>query len=1332
MLKVVSQDITFQHITPDDGLSQISVNDLYQDERNFIWIATREGLNCYNGANVTVYKKQRENKFGLLSNNILRITGDKKGNIFLLCAEGVVRYSIEKDAFSIVLESNDVTAISYNDELLIARDNKVFGYNESTRDFDLLFQLSHQKYIITSLFKDKNGSLYIGTSANGVFTVDKNKSQLNQIISTGNITSFYQDSDDDIWIGSWENGLYRVVDNKVTNYRHKINNPQSIQSDFTRAVSEDSQGNIWVGTLLGLSKFDKETETFKDYTASNEVDGLTNSSIWCIMKDHQGTLWIGTYFGGVNYFNPEYEIYTYYPASKVENKGLSSSVVGKMTEDKDGNLWICTEGGGVNVFNRQKRTFKWYKHDESNANSLSHNNVKSIYYDEAKDVMWIGTHLGGLNKLDLKPNRFTHFKTTENGSQSLPSNIIRDIVPYKGKLLLATHSGVVLFDPSTGQSNLLFQKDKKGFLLKIILDLFIDHQGILWISVEGEGIFKYDFESEMLENFDEESAPANSRLVYNIIEDQDNNLWFSTADNGLQQFNRAENKFEHYNVHNSGLISDCIYEVREADANKLLVISSQGFSVFDKDEKKFTNYNKYNGFPLTTINEYGLYLTKDGEIFLGGVKGMVSFNEKSLSSSEKPYNILFSRLYVNNKEVKTGDETGILKKTLSETDEIILESSHSIFSVEYTATNYISANRDDIIFKLEGFSDDWTNTKDQPTITYTNLNAGEYTLIVKNESKNDSEEHIAKLRIKVLPPFYKTGIAYTLYFVILATGLFFMVKTYKDRLKLETALKYEQKHLQDIEELNQTKLRFFTNISHEFRTPLTLIVGQIEMLLQAPNIAPVVYNKILQVYKNSIQLKDLISELLDFRKQEQGHMKIRVSKHNIVEFLYENYFYFVEYAALRQINLNLVKEISALDVWFDGKQMQKVINNLLSNAFKYTKAEDTISITIRRIDDRAIIEIKDTGTGINDGELTKIFDRFYQTDQLKSMNTGTGIGLALTKGIIDLHQGTIEVESEEGRGSIFTISLQLGNEHFSSEQINEEEISNERVNIDKEKSDLLLKAEGLIDDVETKVHRIEGAKILIVEDNDSLRDMLSYLFEPFYTVLTASDGEEGLEMVKEESPDIVLSDVVMPRMTGTELCKAIKKDIDTCHIPVVLLTAKTAIEHNLEGLKIGADDYITKPFNTNLLVSRCNNLVNNRIMLKEKFSKQPTMDAKILATNPLDKIMMDKATSIIDKYLDDTEFTVDKLAEEIGMARTVLYKKFKAVSGKTPNDFIMLIRLKKAAYLLKNNPEHNVSDISYMTGFSTPRYFSTCFKNHYNVKPSDYRNSTHLDENQNE
>jgi signal transduction histidine kinase/ligand-binding sensor domain-containing protein/DNA-binding response OmpR family regulator len=1317
-----AQNITFNHLTTDNGLSQISVNSLYMDEKGFLWIATREGLNRYDGNFVKTYKLKKNDPGSLFCNNITRITGDKQGKVYLMCTEGIASFDIRSQKFTTLLKGS-VDAIYYHDNLYIARRNTIEKFDAENHRFKTFITLPVKGCSITCMFVDNRHNLWIGTDKEGLFYIDRSH-RLKHVIGASTISSIYQDSTGDLWIGTWSNGMYRIAPNgRMTCIRTTATN--GLLSNFVRSFCEDNEGNIWIGTFHGLNKYNKRTNTFNSYVANNEPGSLSNSSIWCIIKDNQGTLWMGTYFGGVNYFNPEYEIYTMYRSGDNEHKELSSPIVGRMTQDEHGNLWICTEGGGLNVFNPTTHTFKWYKHREG-ANSISQNNVKAIYYDRQHDVMWIGTHLGGLNKLDLRNGRFTIYRSRPNDASTLPSDIVRDIVPYGNQLIIGTQSGVCLFNPANGRCSQLFTSSRMGREIKMVASLLIDKAGTLWIAATGQGVYSYRFDTKRLKKYAHNESNPNSlsnNNVNNIMQDSYGNLWFSTSGCGLDRYRSASNDFDNFDMKKNGLASDCVYEVRESSIKRgnLILITNQGFSEFNPWRKTFRNYGIMNGFPLSAINENALYITTDGTIYLGGVQGMLAFSERKLHLLPKPYQFILSRLTVNGKEVVPGDDTGILDEDLCYSSRIVLKSDQSMFSIYFSTSNYIPANQDELYYRLEGFSTQWNKIyRNQSVITYTNLDPGTYTLVLKSSRAGVKE---ARIVIHILPPWYRTWWAYLLYLIILGSLSWYLITDYKTRIRLGESLKYEKKHTEDVEELNQSKLRFFTNISHEFRTPLTLIIGEIELLMQSRSFTPSMYKMILGIYKSCNQLQDLITELLDFRKQEQGHMKIKVAPHNIVSFLYENYLLFDEYAAGKQINIIFNKAEDDIEVWFDQRQMQKVINNLLSNAMKHTRPKDSISITVSKEDKEVKIMVSDSGEGIDAKEIERIFDRFYQAERLDSLNTGagTGIGLALTKGIIELHHGSIEVESELGKGTSFIITLPLGKAHFKEDQIATESNNVQQISIDK-KEELTIE-EPLEIDEEIK-ERIKDARMLIVEDDESIRNMLNSIFKAYYQTTLAVDGEDAWEKIQEEEPDIVLSDVVMPRMSGTELCRKIKGEFNTCHIPVVLLTARTAVEHTVEGLKLGADDYITKPFNVNILISRCNNLVNSRRILQEKFSKQPQMSAQMLATNPIDKKMLDQATAIIEQHLDDPEFNVNIFAREMGLARTNLFAKLKAITGQTPNDFIQTIRLHRGALLLRNNPELNVTEISDQIGFSSSRYFSKCFKEIYHVSPLAYRNDT--------
>ncbi len=1319
---VAAQNITFHHLTTDEGLSHSCVTSLYKDEMGFIWAGTHEGLNRFNGYAFRTYKSEKDNAHSLSCNSILRIDGNQNGKIYILTIDGLEVFDMKSDRFDAIWDDIHIKDIHFNKRLYVAKGNEIYTYNEETSKFSLYYRLPTPDVIISTLYQTPDNSLCIGTENNGLYRLENGEILFHPITGNCNITSILCDSQGVMWIGTLEHGLFRISNGQVSNLTYQGANKPGISSNYVRTCCEDNQGNIWIGTFDGLSRYHQATGQITQYKGRNDPDGLTNSSIWCIIKDHQGTLWLGTYFGGINYFNPEYEIYTWYKASAHERLGLSFPVVGQMTEDKHKNLWICTQGGGVNVYNPTTRTFRWYRKEEGK-NSLSGNYVNSIYYDKEKDIMWIGNY-NGLNRLDLRTDKFTHYRNADPSSGNFFANVIRDIEPYNDQLILATADGVYIFDPSKEVSHTLFPEPIRPLSQKNVYDVCIDHQNKLWISAFGEGVYRYDFTTKLLINFRNDPLNPNSLCsneINRIVQDSQNNLYFCSAGAGLDIYRYTSNDFENFDSRNSGLSSDCVYEVRESNSDELLVTTNQGFSTFDKKTKLFRNYGKKNGFPLSAINEGALYITDNHEIFLGGMRGMVSFDKRALNFTKKPYNIILTRLYVNNKEVTVNDDTDILQTSLPTTPEIILNNKQSTIIVEYALTNYIAANEEDIVYQLEGFSNEWTSARGQHYITYTKLNPGYYTLRLKSSDPNNHLVNEARLRIRILPPIYRTTTAYLLYIGIFLGITFLFIHLYTRRLRQKSSLEYEHRRLQDAEELSQAKLQFFTHVSHEFRTPLTLIIGQMETLLDLQLFTPAVYKKLSKVYNSSLQLKELISELLDFRRQDQGHMHIYVSEHNIVDFLYANYLLFEEYATSRNIHFTFEKEEETILVWYDERQMQKVMNNLLSNAFKFTPPGKDISIHVRKDNDQVIVEVSDTGIGIPEKYIGRLFERFFQIENPDTALSGTGIGLPLTQGIIKLHHGKIDVESVLYEGSVFRIALPLGKSHFTEEELALHSDIAEYEQEEETTEKLGYLSEQAIPPSYNPDKQKPTATILVVEDNAQLRVMLAEILGDLYQVITADDGREGWEKVKAEMPNLVLSDIVMPHMTGIELCKAIKDDIETCHIPVALLTAKAAIKHNIEGLRIGADDYITKPFNVPLLVSRCNNLINSRIMLQEKFSRQPQATPQILATNALDKTFLDKAMKLVEENLENSEYSVNDFASGMGMSRTKLFNKLKAVSGQSPNDFITTVRLQKAVWLLCNKPELNIMDISTVVGFSSPRYFSKCFKDTYHIRPLDYR-----------
>ncbi len=1312
LTSIQSQNLSFRSLSTDDGLSHFSAMTIYQDENDFIWIGTRNGMNMYNGNEIKTFKQSDNNPNSLFCNSIKQITGDSNGKLYIHTMRGIASFDTQKETFSTMLQGN-ISSMFYKDNLYVSIKNAIFVYNGSI--FETYYEFPNDKIDISCLYIDEE-LIFVGTDGNGLFSLDKNN-DLQQLIPNGNkISCIFKDNSQQYWVGSHNSGVFRLNNSNLTHFYNNPADENSLSANYIRTICEDKQGNIWLGTFNGLNRYNKNTNNFTKYFDKENVSNSVWSSVWSLICDHQGSIWAGTYFGSILYFNPRYSFFNQYHASEHNKNSISFPIVGKIIEDNNNNLWIGTEGGGLNKFDRKNNTFKWYKNN-TNPNSISHNNVKSIYYNPKEELLWLGTHLGGLNRFDIKQDRFTRFSKIKSRTGDILLNIVSDIIPYKNILILGTDKGLYKFDPSDGSGEKMFEDLPNGQKVNAALDLLIDSRGILWIAGTSSGVYSYDFHSNKLNQYAQNHALPQSlgtNQIHTIFEDAQKRLWFLSGEKGIYRYREDTDDFENMDEELNGVSGNCVYGICDADDGNLYIMTDNNFSYFDYTNKRFVNYNVEDGFPLRNFNLNSIYKSLDGAIFIGGINGMISFFEKDLSFAPTTYKIIRTKLMIDGVEIKYKDDSDMLDKTFSQVEKITLKANQSIFSIEYTTSNYISTNKDKLIYKLEGFSDAWTKTQSN-IVTFTNLRPGKYKLVVRDPIISDLNIQDNILNIEILPPFYKTFWAFLIYLILIGVILYFILREYRKKVRLHESLKYEKKRVEDIENLNHQKLLFFTNISHEFRTPLTLIIGQVEMLLQFKTLTPQVYNKILNIYKSGIQLKELITELLDFRKQEQGYMKVHVKEQNIVDLLYENYLLFKELALAKKINFTFNKTSNV------SQQMQKVINNLISNAIKNTPENGEISISVRKTLYEVVIDVVDTGRGISPKDIDKIFNRFFQVEEFDSVkNIGAGIGLSLTKGIIELHHGTIEVFSELNVGTTFTIKLKQGKEHFSEEEY-ENVIVQSSIVEPRENQLIHLDTEIEIEPPSNNVKPNTRFRILIIEDDIPLQEMLKEIFEIFYEVSLASTGDEGLHKIITERPDIILSDILLPNMSGIELCKYVKNNIDTCHIPVVLLTAKAAIENNMEGLQVGADDYVTKPFNTQILISRCNNLINSRIILQEKFSKQPQTKMHILATNPLDMEFLNKITSIVEEHLHEESFSVDSLAQEMGIARTKLYIKLKAITGQTPYELISTIRLKKAGEMLTSHLELNIAEISDKLGFTSPRYFSRHFKEKYGVIPTEYR-----------
>jgi hypothetical protein len=1042
----------------------------------------------------------------------------------------------------------------------------------------------------------------------------------------------------------------------------------------------------------------------------------------------QGNIWVGTYYGGVNVFNPSKTSNHFYYAEPLQEDCLSFPVVGKMAEDSSGRLWICTEGGGLNCYNADTGIFTRYQHRKGDASSVGSNNLKSIFYRKENERLYVGAHLGGIFVLDLKSNKGHTLHNIVGDPTSLPHEIVNDIQEYKDGLALLTQGGVAFMDPVTEKFSPLSNDVNVRKLLnkRYAFETFlIDSRQRMWLASVNGGVICVDLPSSKITEYamDTNNPSSIGRFkVVHIFEDSRGSVFFCTIGSGIYEYQEGEQSFKSYSTSNQCLPSDyCYYICESVEDHRLFILHGKGLSIFNREKGEVEN--TYHLFNQTYSQGSALYLDKNGTLFISGTNGLALFQKQSLYALPSKNLLNFDKLFIFNEEICPNDQSGILTDILAKTSDIYLSYKQNNITVEFASFNYNNDRNRLFEYRLEGFDKAWTQTTGT-TITYTNLPPGEYILRARPLAGKENLDEEVHLNIHVSAPFYATVWAYFFYLLCLLGVMIAFIRFKTRQAALKSSLEFERKEKERIEELNQVKLRFFTNISHEFRTPLTLILGQIEVLMQM-DLGTTIYNRILRIYKNAWYMRNLISELLDFRKQEQGYLKLKVEEQNLVTFTRQIYMCFYEYAQKKEITYRFDNVEETISVWFDSKQLQKVIFNLLSNAFKYTPNKGSIRVEVRMLASQAIVSVCDTGVGIPEEHISKIFERFYQTDNSSSFTLGTGIGLALAKGIMNMHHGKIDVESTVGKGTKFTLSLPLGNRHFSDEEMATVE-SRESVIISEAVP--MLPFEQIMDVEEEKTKVQENIKeedkpiILLVDDNEELLSMLEDLFLPIYKVYIAHDGREGLEMARQIQPDLIISDVMMPEMSGKELCYKIKTNVELSHISVVLLTAQTSVEYVVEGLMFGADDYVTKPFNVKVLIARCNNLIKNKKRLIAHYAGKTITESPVTeAINERDKELLAKCVNIIKENFENPAFDVTALASELCVGRSKLYMQFKQMTGLTPNEFILKIKLDEAMSLLKNHPELNISEISIRLGFSSPRYFSKSFKAFFGVAPQTVR-----------
>ncbi|MEG1586154.1 MAG: ATP-binding protein, partial [Bacteroidales bacterium] len=849
--------------------------------------------------------------------------------------------------------------------------------------------------------------------------------------------------------------------------------------------------------------------------------------------------------------------------------------------------------------------------------------------------------------------------------------------PVNGKIAFATTSGIFAYDYATRKIELL-DKRLQGYYTNLCKDSL----NRLWLT-RTNALICYDPASGEINRYPYQISSGEELILLskNLLSDSNGNIWFTTRGDGVFCFDPESKTFRMFNEHNCGLKGRISYAIRELSPELMLISTNKGLSILNTSQRTCVNLSSEKGFPLTSMSP-GDILQEKGEIYLSGKEGLFRIDSAHLFSANTDFNLWFSQLKINNRLVFPSETNSPLSKMISHSDKLVLNHKHTIVSFLFASDQYQKTAHTDFQYKLEGFDLQWQTAPANRELTYMNLPPGKYTLRVRGYSPLQPEhQKTIKLDVDILPHPLKSSWAYLCYGIIFIISAGLIIKLLYGRLKLKNSLYFAEKEKRHIEATNQSKINFFTNISHELRTPLTLITGQLQMVLHSDTILPSLRGRISNIHQNANRMQQLINELLDFQKQEQEGLTLKITEENIPPFIEDIFLSFKDYALFKGITYTFDKPADDFKTWIDPIQFRKILFNLLSNAFKYCNENGHIALRLQKEDTAFSIEVTDSGSGIPENAREKIFDRFYQIEQSSASNPqiiGTGIGLSVTKGIVEAHGGSISVKSEPGNGSTFTVSIPFDPSKFGKSEI----ISQTTQPLNNKTAIHAFNPEN--EDYQAEITLLKkqinpDIKILLVEDNRELQEMLCRIFGQFSEVFCAENGVEGLQKTIEIQPDLIISDIMMPQMSGVEMCRQIKADPTLSHIPVILLTARSSAGQNIEGLKSGADDFISKPFNLSVLITRCMNLLLSRQMLREKFTKEFDAKPRIITSSETDQQLLEKVIRIIEENMENEAFSIPLLAKALTMSQSSFTNKLKALTNQTPLDFVMTIRLRKGA-----------------------------------------------------
>jgi signal transduction histidine kinase/ligand-binding sensor domain-containing protein/DNA-binding response OmpR family regulator len=1378
------QDIQFEHITMEYGLSNNCVICILQDHTGFMWFGTAYGLNRWDGYTFKTFTHDLEDSKSISDNFIKSLHEDSSGRIWVGTNNGVSVYDQLTENFTrYTYDKNNPNSISHNivnqifedatGNLWIGTERGLNRYNPESDNFTRYFfegQLDTVSFwwnnnTIRAINQDDRGRLLLGTTNDFlIFDPQTGETIIIPYIIPGrkrwpSVSAIYKDSVGKFWIGISNDGLinFDSQTGQIRLYKPEPDNPYGFGSLFSTSICEDTKGRLWIGTAdQGIRIFNRSTSQFIHYKSqTRDENSYKGYYVWCIYQDMQGNIWIGT------------------------------------------------DDSGINLVPKWKKPFKHYVHDPQNPNSLAHGEATN-FYEDRNEILWITHFLGGVSLLNQNTGNFTHITHNPQNPAGLSGGALYGICEDRyGDIWFAVTPDINRLNPKTGIFNHYQYRlsDPKSHAFTFCLCCYEDRQGTMWFGTSNAGLEKLNRSDDTFDRFCYDATDSTSisdncintiyqdragrfwigtgnglcQLVYDVTrkekfirylpdpakpqsisgkmvlsmyEDRPGRFWIGT-DAGLNLFDREKLIFEAI-TQKDGLPSNTIMGIVEDDqglsenkVGNLWLRTPLGIVKLDPETRRIRVYDEGDGLTYCRSIQEGyqaFYKAKCGEIYSGGTTSVAVFHPDSLGDNPDPPKIVFTDFKINYESAKISTNSP-LQKSVIFTEQIKLAHYQDIISVEFAALDYTAPVKNQYAYKLEGINSDWVYTDaSRRFATYTGLQPGEYIFRVKG-SNNDCvwNEAGASIRIIITPPWWKTNWAYGLYILLIITLIYGTWRFQLNRIKIRHDMELKRLQTEKLEEVDRMKSHFFANISHEFRTPLTLILGPISQMFSQTR--RVEFRENLGMMKrNALRLQRLINQLLDLSKLEAGRIRLQVREENIVRLLKSFVQAFESLAKLKNIELIFHSDSDSIIGFIDREKLETITNNLLSNAFKFTPEGGRVSISLNiplnppskgdlhaplfegGVGGMCEIRISDTGRGIPTDRLSNIFDRFYQVDDSYTREQeGSGIGLALTKELVEFHKGEISVSSQIGKGTTFVIRLPIGKEAYRKDEI--AETATPLFPSWPEQGE-----KRSLETVETEIQPIKKSKVgsrkslpilLVVEDNPDMRIYIRNNLENAYRIIEAEDGQEGFKKCARALPDLVISDVMMPKLDGFQLCSKLKQDERTSHIPVILLTARAAAEDKIGGLETGADDYIIKPFDARELQVRVKNLIEQRRKLRERYRKEGILQPQEIAVTSTDQKFLQRALEVVEAHISDERFSVVRFGKEVGMSRALLHRKLRALIDHSPSEFIRCIRLYHAAQLLAGQGG-NITEVAYRVGFNNLSYFAKCFHGQFGVSPSQY------------